>query len=397
VWLSIIFIPLFLVVAGCALFPGQVYDGFIWKYLAGPVAADAQNRPVNGITEGYNIVNTTVYAAILVVGLIGMYELFRRRSIDVLYTADFRLVLALLPYLALGGMWRSLEDAGLFGEPAAYLFIAPVIYITIAFVAGASMSGSIYIYKFSKKSYRTGMLFMAGVLACLNGFYAFLYASTGNEIYFLPHPAIFIALSAALAAAFYAFTYKKKSFHLATVFGLFGLIYFLFTVYILLRWTSMPRWNDHYFALTGMHSVATHIGEVLIITGIALVFTFIICAIPRIASGHSKKLTPFHTPVTALMAFSQFLDGAATFRGVSVYGYGEKHVVPSGLMGALGSPVVILVMKIVLVVAVVYLVDILYEEEMKKHPNAPIMVKTLVIILGLSPGIRDTCRIAMGV
>lgn len=106
---------------------------FLWKYLAGPIVADAQN--VEAVTRygakastGYNPVNTVTW--MLLAGLIiyGAYKLFRKQEMEF----DPTIALYSLPYVLLGGVLRFLDDAAVVQYPFSILLITPVIYILIA-------------------------------------------------------------------------------------------------------------------------------------------------------------------------------------------------------------------------------------------------------------------------
>jgi uncharacterized membrane protein len=53
--------------------------------------------------------------------------------------------------------------------------------------------------------------------------------------------------------------------------------------------------------------------------------------------------------------------------------------------------------KLALACAIVYIMDISFKEELKTYPILKELIKIIVIILGLAPGIRDMLRTAMGI
>lgn len=122
---------------------------FIWKYLAGPVVADAQNAATaswNGVvaSTGYNQFNTFAWALIALGVAYGFYMLFDK--IDVEF--DLETVLYTLPYVLLGGMLRFLEDTGIIPFPLSIIAITPVIYIFIALLYLGSLGAA---YKFKRE------------------------------------------------------------------------------------------------------------------------------------------------------------------------------------------------------------------------------------------------------
>ncbi|MFW5929588.1 MAG: DUF63 family protein [Halobacteriota archaeon] len=132
VWLAAFLTPFVVVAAGVVASPETFYDGFVWRYLFGPIVADAADEPVvirHGVeaTPGYTVVSTAVYAYYLLIAVVGVVKL-----LDYLDVATQpRFFFALVPYGVLGGASRVLEDVGAFDVPLAYFFISPVIYVTV--------------------------------------------------------------------------------------------------------------------------------------------------------------------------------------------------------------------------------------------------------------------------
>ena len=116
-----------------------------------------------------------------------------------------------------------------------------------------------------------------------------------------------------------------------------------------------------------------------------------------VAGRKAASLKPVETLKNLLMFFAHFLDGAATYRGMSLYGYTEKHVLPTTVIQAVGTPAIMLPFKFLLVLALILVLDILFEEDLKRYPNLANIVKFGVVFLGLAPGVRDMIRITMGV
>ncbi|MFH0971890.1 MAG: DUF63 family protein [Candidatus Micrarchaeota archaeon] len=90
--------------------------------------------------------------------------------------------------------------------------------------------------------------------------------------------------------------------------------------------------------------------------------------------------------------FSQSLDGAATFIGVSFGGYSEQHVVANSIFSAFGSPFAFFLIKLIFALAIVF---ILRKEAESRDEH--IYILALVTIFGLAPGIRDALRLLFAV
>ena len=82
---------------------------FIYKYYVDPI--------ING--GAYTIVDTLTYAAILIIAVYLVYRWLIRAGIAI----DQNFVLALIPYVVLGGLLRVVEDTGILPYPWYILLI----------------------------------------------------------------------------------------------------------------------------------------------------------------------------------------------------------------------------------------------------------------------------------
>ena len=123
------------------------------------------------------------------------------------------------------------------------------------------------------------------------------------------------------------------------------------------------------------------------------------------------------SPMVLAMVYGQICDGFATFTGVDLFGYSEKHVVSyraiewgqailAWVTGAefvpgVTEPTVVpgawffTLVKAGLVGLVAYLFSIIYIERRQEHLR--ILIVLAVLIVGLAPGLRDVGRLALGV
>ncbi|MCE8423582.1 MAG: DUF63 family protein [Candidatus Methanoperedens sp.] len=98
--------------------------------------------------------------------------------------------------------------------------------------------------------------------------------------------------------------------------------------------------------------------------------------------------------------FAHMLDASSTFIGMDWLGYYEKHVAPSFFIDLAGNymehPAIIMyVLKLSVFIPVLYMIDNKFENEREKELIA--MMKLAILVLGLSPAVRNTLRILMGV
>ncbi len=93
--------------------------------------------------------------------------------------------------------------------------------------------------------------------------------------------------------------------------------------------------------------------------------------------------------------WSHLLDASSTYFGVDFLGYREKHVVPAYLIEITNTALVMFPLKIVSIMLIIYVLDkYINEPEDIELKN---VVKLVIIILGLSPAIRNTLRITFGI
>ncbi len=98
--------------------------------------------------------------------------------------------------------------------------------------------------------------------------------------------------------------------------------------------------------------------------------------------------------------FAHLLDASSTYVGMDWLGYYEKHVVPTFFIDMAGNftdhpALVMYPLKLLVFVPVFYLLDSQLDDE-KDKKLLPLM-KLVILVLGLSPAVRNTLRILMGV
>lgn len=146
------------------------------------------------------------------------------------------------------------------------------------------------------------------------------------------------------------------------------------------------------------------IGPVAIAAGTAV--------IRRLAAGGvgiHPNLLYYAAPLNLLMVFGQMTDALMTSLGIDLFHYTEKHVLPGYLIeqvDALGLPapfgqfptaIVMIPLKLLIVLLVVVAIDASKDQDLRGRENLVGLVKMGIIMVGLSPGIRDGVRLAMAV
>jgi len=91
---------------------------------------------------------------------------------------------------------------------------------------------------------------------------------------------------------------------------------------------------------------------------------------------------------------AHIFDAATTFTGMQFYGYIEQHVL-TGYFIEIFSPMVMFPLKIIFITLSLYLLDWIIPEEDLRNLNIKNILKMVILILGLGPGIRNMCTIIM--
>ncbi len=349
-----------------SMFPDKVGE-FIWIYYWGPLVADARGGFVGSIKEGYNPISTLTYAILLSISIYLIHRLFRKRRMLI----DSGFVVSLVPIMVLGGVARVLEDASVFITPGSYILISPLIYMWLGTIALFFVLYSDFLER--RERYEAMVLCAIPYPLILRILWFLMPFSSINE------DALWFISVMALFSAFHIFFVRRKEYERNSSI-------FLYSMYFLVL-------MSYYLVLTVAREGIPHPYEVPIIFAISLAGTTVFFLASRLTSAPLSEL--FGNRINMLLIFSHMFDATATWRGVSFYSYGEKHVLPSFLMGVPYGPLLFIVVKVLFAILFIYLLDVVYKKDM--GDDARNLIKLAIIVLGLAPGIRDAVRISLGV
>lgn len=104
--------------------------------------------------------------------------------------------------------------------------------------------------------------------------------------------------------------------------------------------------------------------------------------------------------VNISILFVHILDASSTFVGMDWLNYYEKHVIPTFFIDLAGKftshpSLVMYPLKLIVFIPVLYMLDNDFEAEKDKKLIG--LMKLTILVLGLSPAVRNTLRIMMGV
>lgn len=365
---------------GCLVWPQLFWDGFVFRYIWSSTEADAQGHPVNGLTEDYNIVSTAFYGIILAAAVYIIYDGFKKRMIEI----GTGYILALVPFVLFGTLTRSLEDSYYFSVPTAYIFIAPQIYALVgALVVGLTVLGKSHprrVWPFLWLLVPVYLLFFVG------GF-------GGNPI---SEPPILASLVLIIFTALLTFVELRRGHSpqdLPAFLWPFGLQSIAAPLFLAAYWCANPgSWGP-----IAARDIELHLPELLVIPAITLAATFLLWLLFESIATKFRRLAPLASGIGTMVFFGHMLDASATFAAINWFGYGEKHVLASSLINATGTALVMFPMKAIAIGLTLYILLVELKEELGKDKMLQGLLMAAIFILGLSPGLRDLFRLAMGV
>ena len=251
---------------------------------------------------GYNPVNSTVYGIILIMAFILTYKLLQKMKIKI----DKKFFFAIIPFVFLGGVLRSLEDLwearGIISEGILknlvivdangvtrnLLLVTPIMYFTIFFIALFSLIFSIAVEKIANRN--------------------------------------------------------KKNIPYYYTWGFIGIVLSLY----------------FFFQL----SFADYLAMGMIL-GIFSLWVILFLGLREYGRRKNKKLFEFLSLENTMIILAHMLDASSTFVALSYYGYFEQHFLPRFFMDILG-PSAFFALKLPIILLALYYVDKEMEDDGKR-------------------------------
>ena len=104
----------------------------------------------------------------------------------------------------------------------------------------------------------------------------------------------------------------------------------------------------------------------------------------------TPKTGIFRKPDNIAIIFAHLLDGSASFYGIEYYGFLEEHLLPRLLIDFAGNAIIMIPLKLLVILIVLYLLERWYLEEEIKDETVYKMLKLVILILGIGPGLRNS-------
>lgn len=398
-WLAATLGPLAAVVVGVLVAPELVWDRFIWQYLWGPVVADSQGRCVaqGGVTAcpGYSAVSYIVYGPILLLALFGIVEFLTRFEIEI----DARFFLAMAPIVVFGSLVRVMEDTILFEAPIQYAMISPMIYFTLAALTIGSLALGLLAERVRRERDVPAALAVLAVPAVLLVLlHVAVDAGLGGGSFATVPPTYLTAFVVSVGFAVVAAdTWHRDRVDPLVVAFAAGIVGLLTVVYLSAQWVLGDPWSTAWVG-------RTYVTDVLPTALAGTVFITFAVTVPfwLLERRGVDRASIFVAAIPVAMLFGHVLDAWATTIAISnpfdfpLGAYSEKHPASNFLLLELGWPVWLAV-KIGLVLSIVWLFEVEYEEDFEDRPVLAGLMKFAVMVLGLGPGIRSLGRVTLGV
>jgi uncharacterized membrane protein len=133
---------------------------------------------IDGIINdtSYNHFDMVTYVIILFVGVFVILKLLNKLQIKV----DEDFVIATIPYIFMGSVFRVVEDAGLLKPPVKYFFITPLIYFVIFAICFGVLLITRYLEKLKKIRNYVRVYATVGVVLSLAGVAIIVYYNPSN-------------------------------------------------------------------------------------------------------------------------------------------------------------------------------------------------------------------------
>ena len=315
-------------------FPEFVYDQFIWKYFWGPILSDGLNTPMT--YHGVKAAPKFTLISEIIYGIfvaVALYGLYKLLK-KCNITVDFSFFLGILPFIVYGSVARVLEDAQLFTEPVVFWFVTPLIYIQTLLFTLLALSLGIYLHNVK----------------------------------------------------------KITRLSVQQIMGISGIVLLLPFAYYVILWMSGGAWD-------GSNEIFPNV--FVLVSIICIIITSLVYVFAKYGQSFWKELSYFSKPFNLSMIFGHQLDGIASY--ISIYDpfkmglptYIEKHPASDILLQI--WPPLFPIVKFLLIIGIIYVIDILYKEELESQKIFVNLLKIGIFILGFAPGLRDLLRVAMGV
>jgi uncharacterized membrane protein len=183
---------------------------------------------------------------------------------------------------------------------------------------------------------------------------------------------------------------KNRFFTVNRTIFLGGLVFLVPSFYLIAIWILGDRWGTTTGVRFDVFLIV--IGLVMLIIGIVYIIAYIF--------RNKENIAVYKNPLNLAMLSGHLIDGITSYISIKDpfsmgLFYAEKHPASNVLLNIWGPlfPIV----KFVLIIAVIYVFDVMFKNDLKDYFTLVNLLKIGILILGFSPGLRDLLRVTMGV
>lgn len=366
--------------------------------------------------SGYNYYNTITYAVVLGLFVVVISSWLRHLGID---PSDAS-VIALLPFVTWAAFGEIVEDAEMFGTGLAPYFVSPGIHFQGAFwvvLAGAAA----YSHNGSKADDEWVSAKIESIATLMILLQLVIYGTSiagsstvsSDQISMWP---MLLAASAALLAprlmrsSTSGFTPVQRTVYLV---GMGGSMIFLGA--LLSYSAANPPPTENLWPPVVVIGVPASLAFVMHTQGKPAADElanrgFVAGILPlglteeeyHAMSSPDKDLieelrlkASMAQPLIFLAVAGQLLDGLATWIGIDIFGYHEKHVLSSGIIDLFDTALTFTAVKLGLGALIWYFFAMANFEHRQQHLR--LLIGVAMLVVGMAPGLRDVGRLALGV
>ncbi len=218
----------------------------------------------------YNHFDMVTYVIVLFAGVYAVLKLLNKLRIRV----DEEFVIATIPYIFMGSVFRVVEDADLLKPPVKYFFITPLIFLVVFAVCFGILLFTRYLEKLSKIRNYIPAYATAGVVLSLAGVAIIVYYNPSNWnfdilVYSLV-PAVILTEIVKKVSPAIGMTYLRSRMY---SFALFSFMLDSFTTYIgvdLMGYTNKHPFSSFLVSIFGTGVVMIPLSLILVMLIILL-------------------------------------------------------------------------------------------------------------------------------
>ncbi len=212
----------------------------------------------------YNHFDMITYIIILFAGVYAVLKLLNKLSIRI----DEEFVIATIPYIFMGSVFRVIEDADILKPPVKYFFITPIIFFVIFAICFGMLILSRYLEKIQKIKNNIHAYAIAGVILSLTGIAILIFNSSFNlNINILTYslvPAIILTWLVRKVSPVIGMTYLRSKMY---SFAIFSFLLDSFTTYIgvdLMGYTNKHPFSSFLSSIFGTGIVMIPLSVILV-------------------------------------------------------------------------------------------------------------------------------------